>query len=255
MPSPFPGLDPYLEGSLWMSVHTQLTAEIARQLAPKLRPKYLALTTERVVLEFSEGTDATTSLYPDVAVIRTDHNSVREGSLALADPPVRLQTVVPVQVPHVSVEIRDVAERRLVAVIEVLSPTNKRSGREEYLAKRHHLLLTPTHLMEVDLLHEGQRPPMREPLPEAPYFVFLSRGDQRPFTDVWPLQLYHSLPQVPVPLLPDDPDIVLDLQAAFQNVYDSVGYDLAVDYRQQPPVRLAPEEARWTEELLVMVRQ
>ena len=51
MPSPFPGMDPYLEGSLWMSIHSQLTAEIARQLAPKLRPKYLALTTERFVLD------------------------------------------------------------------------------------------------------------------------------------------------------------------------------------------------------------
>jgi hypothetical protein len=33
MPNPFPGMDPYLEGDLWMSAHTDLCAEIARQLA------------------------------------------------------------------------------------------------------------------------------------------------------------------------------------------------------------------------------
>ena len=39
MPSPFPGMDPYLEGARWMGVHGQLIAEIARQLAPLLRPR------------------------------------------------------------------------------------------------------------------------------------------------------------------------------------------------------------------------
>jgi hypothetical protein len=50
MPSPFPGMDPWLEGPLWSSVHFQLSAEIARQLAPRLAPKYLALSNERFVL-------------------------------------------------------------------------------------------------------------------------------------------------------------------------------------------------------------
>jgi len=40
MPSPFPGIDPYLEGSEWTSVPAELSSEIARQLSPKLRPKY-----------------------------------------------------------------------------------------------------------------------------------------------------------------------------------------------------------------------
>ncbi|MFL5246163.1 MAG: DUF4058 family protein [Gemmataceae bacterium] len=67
MPSPFPGMDPYLEGSLWMSVHSQLSAEIARQLAPKLRPRYLALTTERFVMEMPEDVAvASMTVYPDV---------------------------------------------------------------------------------------------------------------------------------------------------------------------------------------------
>jgi Protein of unknown function (DUF4058) len=41
MPSPFPGMDPYLEGSLWTTFHFSLAAEIVRQLSPKVPPRYL----------------------------------------------------------------------------------------------------------------------------------------------------------------------------------------------------------------------
>ena len=49
MPSPFPGMDPYLEGSLWMSVHAQLASVFVRQLNPQLLPRYIALPTRRFV--------------------------------------------------------------------------------------------------------------------------------------------------------------------------------------------------------------
>src|SRR5207253_3411862 len=121
MPSPFPGMDPYLEGSLSMSVHTQLSAEIARQLAPKLRPGYLALTSERFVFETAEN---------------AAHVATSAGT-GVATAPLFLTTIIPEAVPQVTVEIRDTANRQLVTAIEVLSPTNKRGdGREEYLAKR-----------------------------------------------------------------------------------------------------------------------
>ncbi|MEO0458834.1 MAG: DUF4058 family protein, partial [Cyanobacteria bacterium P01_A01_bin.114] len=42
MPSPFPGMDPYLEGYLWPDVHNALAAKIRQQLAPQLQPRYVA---------------------------------------------------------------------------------------------------------------------------------------------------------------------------------------------------------------------
>lgn len=42
MPSPFPGMDPYLEGYLWPDVHSALASKIRQQLTPLLRPKYIA---------------------------------------------------------------------------------------------------------------------------------------------------------------------------------------------------------------------
>src|SRR5258708_1463446 len=101
MPSPFPGMDPYLEGSLWTTVHAELAVEMARQLAPRLRPHYLALPQKRFVLANVE---------PDDGV-----------GVSMPEP-----------IPQFSVEIRDTEQRRLVTDIEVLSPTNKGSGREEY---------------------------------------------------------------------------------------------------------------------------
>jgi hypothetical protein len=205
MPSPFPGMDPYLEGSTWMNFHGQLCAEIARQLGPKLRPRYLARLTER----FFTGTSVD------------------------------------------SVEIRDRIERRLVTSIEVLSPSNKRGeGRQEYLAKRRRVLHSTSHLIEIDLLRTGQRVPMKDLLPKAPCYVYVGRFEIRPDTDVWPISLDRSLPQVPVPLLAKDPDVTLDLQLAFTSVYDLSDYDLEIDYTQRPDTPLSPEESDWLDSRL-----
>lgn len=201
MPSPFPGMDPYLEGSLWITVHYQLIAEIARQLAPRISPRYLALTGEHLFLD----------------------------------------------IPHVSVEIRDCANRQLVTVIEVLSSSDMKG---EDRRRRRRILLSSAHLIEIDLLREGKRMPVLEPLPAAPYFVFLSRAEDRPKTATWPITLDQPLPTVPVPLSPGGADVSLDLQTAFTNIYDLLNYRLAVDYSQGPEVPLEPRDEQLVKKIL-----
>jgi len=93
-------------------------------------------------------------------------------------------------------------------------------------------------LMEIDFLRSGRRMPMRRPLPRAPYFVFLSRAEDRPFTDVWPIRVAEPLPRVPVPLS-GDADLELDLQQALTAIYDTFSYDLAVDYTHSPTLPLS----------------
>ena len=51
MASPFPGMDPYLEGEMWQEFHETLASAIGTQLMPRLRPKYVALLAKRYVLD------------------------------------------------------------------------------------------------------------------------------------------------------------------------------------------------------------
>jgi hypothetical protein len=245
-------MDPYLEGGLWTTVHFSLSAEIVRQLAPRLRPRYLVLPAERFVMETPESVAITaTDMYPDVSVVETRAMAAPTQGATIAAAPLELATIIPAPVPHVTIEIRDTANRQLVTAIEVLSPTNKRGdGRVEYLAKRRRILLSTAHLLEIDLLRQGQRVPMQKPLPPAPYFIFLSRAERRPLTEIWPISLKEPLPVVPVPLLPGDLDVALDLQQAFTLTYDLLGYDLALDYTQPPEMPLPQAEAAWVETLL-----
>ena len=244
MPSPFPGMDPWLEGPLWSSVHSQLAAEIARQLSPRLLPRYIALTNEWFVLAEPEGVSISApELYPDVGIQETRpvHES-GEPAVAVAAP-IQITTLVPARIPQVSIEIRDTERRRLVTAIEILSPSNKRGkGRRQYRERRRRFFSTSAHLLEIDLLRKGRRVPMREPLPAGDYFVLLCRSEQRPLTDEWPIRLCDPLPQVPVPLLRGDADVALDLQAAFTAVYDLIGYRYLVDYSQPPRAALTADQ-------------
>src|SRR5439155_10817880 len=139
MPSPFPGMDPYLEGSEWSSVHVALSAEMARQLAPKVQPKYIVRTARRFVTDMPEDIAVTAGdLYPDVSVAEAAAPQGRGLPPAMIAPaPLQMATVIPSRVPHVTIEIRDIAQRELVTAIEILSPTNKRGEvYREYLDKR-----------------------------------------------------------------------------------------------------------------------
>jgi hypothetical protein len=240
-------MDPYLEGSLWTSFHSALGNEIARHLARKLLPRYVALPVERFYPDATSGVVVTTGdIYPDVAVAR---NKLAESVVAYEAPPrtpLRMATVMPEPVPHVSVEIRDTQRRELVTAIEILSPTNKSGkGRAKYLSKREKLLLTPVHLIEIDLVRSGKRVPMHEPLPPAPYFVFVSRVETRPIIEVWPVALADTLPTIPVPLLRGDADVWLELQLVFTAVYDDLGFGFAIDYTRPPEAPFTGEAAEW----------
>ncbi len=260
MPSPFPGMDPYLEGEMWQEFHETLANAIRAQLMPLLRPRYVALLAKRYVLDRPImgifGLPEERVFYPDVHVVAppgTQPAAVSAGAgVAVAEPLVELPSPVAEEVPLLSVEIRDVAERRLVTLIEILSPVNKRGeGAHEYAERRMELMQTPTHLLEIDLLRRGWRIPLVGQLPPAPYYVFLSRVQRRPFTQVWPVSLREPLPTVPVPLLPPDPDVPLDLQAALDACFDLVGYERLLDYSASPPPPDLDEgDAAWVAETL-----
>lgn len=51
-----------------------------------------------------------------------------------------------------------------------------------------------------------------EGLAQCDYAIFVSRSYECSKVKLWPLKLHQTLPLIPVPLKPEDPDAMLDLQ-------------------------------------------
>jgi hypothetical protein len=88
MPSPFPGMDPYLEGYLWPDVHHRLTTQISDQLMPMLRPPYVARIEIQVIPDATPEADIGI-MYPDVEVVRAHQHGheLPPASLSSTSPP------------------------------------------------------------------------------------------------------------------------------------------------------------------------
>jgi hypothetical protein len=233
-------MDPFIEGNLWTTFHSQMAAEIARQLTPQVAPRYEAHAETRDIYDTGEDLEALIES-PDPGVSVLDDGRT----------PLEIPTGLPERVPHYWVEIREPENRRLLTLIEILSPANKRGeARQDYLEKRNSVLRSSANLLEIDLVRQGRRLPAGRPLPDAAYFVFLSRAARRPRMQIWPIPLDRVLPPVPVPLLNDDRDLQLDLQAAFNQVYDVSRYDLLLDYTKAPEVAVPGSATEWLRKVL-----
>jgi hypothetical protein len=144
----------------------------------------------------------------------------------------------------------------LVAVLEVLSPTNKNAGegRDLYLEKQQQLLTSKSHLIEIDLLRAGQHtvavPRDRIEDTDWDYIVCLHKGGWQNKFRVWPVPLPRRLPSFAVPLAGDDRDVVLDLQALLDQCYQYGRFADRLDYRAACPPPLKRKTARWVDELL-----
>lgn len=258
MPTPFPGMDPYLEDpATWPNLHHGLIAEIKSRITADLRPRYYARAEERVYVS-DEGDPARNVYIPDIRVVHPPrHGSAdwtpREGGTDLAEG-LEVTTLIHDEIHERRVEVIAAVDRSVVAVIEILSPTNKvpgSPGRESYRQKRTDVLLSQSHWIEIDLLRAGQRTIPTEALPfPGDYLIHVSRVQRRPRGRVWPIRLQDKLPSIGIPLKPGDPDYPLDLQAILNAAYDHSAYDLEIDYTREPPNRLTPEQAAWADQLL-----
>jgi hypothetical protein len=192
------------------------------------------------------------AIVPDVAVLERDaplYESAGGTAVAIEAAPLTLPALMEIPTEYTRIEIRGVRDHILVTAIEILSPANKRpsaDGADAYEKKRQELFRSDAHFLEIDLLRGGRRPQVARPLPTAPYFIFLSRVEHRPYIEIWPLSLREPIKPVPVPLRHPDPPVALDLGAALHEAYRRARYDLQVDYRADPPPpALAPDDAAW----------
>ncbi len=268
MPTPFPGMDPYLEHpQLWPSVHFGLISAVWTDLAQRLSPRYIVSAEERMYI---------TSVEPNSFLGRAD---VSVSGPRLSEPAPAWVTLAPVAPPPPApaapmplvvrlpardivteryLEVRDAEFGHVVTVLEILSPGNKRPGSvgyHEYLTKRDALLASATSLVEVDLLRAGERPPLGEAAPESDYRLLVHRGWRPGVADLYAFGLRDAIPIIPIPLRQGEDEPLLDINSLLHTLYDQAVYSLRIHYDQPPTPPLAEADAAWATEVVEQVRR
>ena len=221
MPSPFPGMDPYLEDEkLWPEFHHALVAALYQALLPNLVDRYRARVGQRhYVVEQALFT----------SVIRDEHHEE-------------------------FIEVRQRCDGRLVTLLDVVSPANKTlsAARGAYLEKRQEAKNAGASLVEIDLILQGT-PTLdysREGLPDWDYAVTVTRCTQPERFEIYTATLQKKLPRFRLPLAADDRDSVLDLQTVFSRCYDQGGFCGKIDYGLDPATTLADDDRKWLNDWL-----
>lgn len=251
MPSPFPGMNPYLEHpDVWHDFHHRFITTAAEALTAQVRPAYIVKVDAHIYLHELPDEPRRLIGRGDANIMHVhDDLGPTAGATAMIEAPVRGRIELAVDEEQVNyLEIVDSKSRAVVTVVELLSPANKFAGsdREQYLGKRRQLFRTDVHLVEIDLLRAGPRMPV-ECLSPCDYVILVSRWESRPDVDLWPLTLRQPLPTIPVPLKSEQA-AQLDLQSILHRVYDSAGYaDYVYQNEIEPP--LAPAYREWTNQL------
>lgn len=244
-------MNPYLERpDLWPEVHYGLISGLMRTLNPILTPKYRAAVDKRVYL------DALLVGIPDTAVLqqRLGGNSPRTATTIsttvvrqpVLSQPERVGVPMLEEVTEYFLEIRAIATRKVITVIEILSPKNKRlgEGRSRYLKKRQTLLNSQTHLVEIDLLRTGDSMPVQGGR-QASYQILVSRADERPAAERYPFDLREPIPIFALPLTIADQEPAIDLAAVLERAYEEAALDLAIDYSQPPEPPVSAVDGAW----------
>jgi hypothetical protein len=253
-------MDPYLEHPvLWPDMHNGLIAELRNSLAPQLRPRYYVALEERTYLTepaglaFVSRPDVTVVGSPAPAASRTSLGEASSMSVTTLEP-VIVELPIPELVRETYLEVRLAQTHAVIAVLELLSPANKRpgEGRQQYERKRLQALTTCTHWVEIDLLRGGE--PMavdiRGQNVASHYRILISRAEYRPRAMLLPFNVQHLIPSFRLPLQPGDDEPLVDLNHLLHLLYDRAGYDLRINYQSPTDPPLEEDDALWANGLV-----
>jgi hypothetical protein len=255
MPTPFPGMDPWLEApDVWPGLHISLVCGAVSQLQPQLRScGYFANANERRWIH-----RAACEANPNFVLVQrpSPRATTTSGAAILsADEPVRVR-VWETEFWEPFLEVYETKSRRLVTTVEFLSPANKGSSKARRLfeQQRRERRRAGVNRVEIDLLRAGGYllvvpEGLASSLKPWDYFVCLRRPKQ-PDYEIYPIRLRNRLPRIHVPLKAGGADAVLDLQALLTSAYDTGPYPDRLDYSAAAEPPLNEEDAAWADELL-----
>ena len=255
--NPFPGMNPYLERpDLWHGIHNRVIVHLGDTLARQLRPEYMVRVEERMyVSEGMDGRGLRQARLPDVMVL--DDGAGASVSTAVVEAP-RSKDAIPVRIPYEEeqrqryLEVIRVSNREVVAVIELLSPSNKSTpGREAYIAKRNQVFHSMSHLVEIDLLRSGSPMPVIGDVPPSHYRILVTNAlNEDAIADLYPCYIQSPLPIFVMPLAEGSEGIAIDLKPILDEVYVLGSYDRDIDYDRDPEPPLSDPDRAWIDQLL-----
>ena len=190
----------------------------------------------------------------DVAVISRPSSSVQSEpqsnvTLLTRIEPTPVKLPMPETVNERYLEIREIPSGKVITIIELLSPSNKRlgEGRELYEKKRMAALQSQTNWIEIDLLRRGKPMPVLGVKQRNDYRILVCRGDQLPDADLYEFGIRQAIPPIPIPLKPRESEPEVNLQHLLTQVYDQARFDLAIDYSQDPIPPLPETDQVWAD--------
>jgi hypothetical protein len=256
----FPGMDPWLEHpDLWPDVHNSLIAAIRDSLIPLIIPQYVARIESRTTVLTAVDVD---HMYrPGVEIRAADLAAPRrEAGLAVMERTevIPIEVELPVdEIEETYLTIKKLPGRKLVTMMEILSPTNKKTekARADYLEKRQELIQSGVNLVEIDLLRAGEPMPLKGSPPPSDYRILICRQPQRRTASLYSFSYKVPIPAITIPLLPGDPEPALDLNAVLHALIDRARYDVDIDYRLPPRPRLRPEDESWAATILAQATE
>ncbi|MCC5638281.1 DUF4058 family protein [Nostoc sp. CHAB 5844] len=257
MKYPFPGMNPYLENpDLCSEVHHRLITAIAIAISHPLRPKYRVAIEKRTYRINAE--DAILIGIPDLAILSAKQKS-NSSTTAITTLPsgtenksITVTLPLPLEIKEGYLEIREVSTGKVITVIELLSPTNKRTkaGRKFYLEKREKILQSATKLVEIDLIRSGEKMPILTNIPDIDYRILVVKSDCLPSAQLFAFTVREAIPNFTIPLGQQEQEIELNLQNLLLKIYEQAGFDLTLDYNQPPVPELLVKDREWIDVLL-----
>jgi hypothetical protein len=246
--NPFFGVNPLLMSLMqgeesYAGFHGNYASYLTGHLNQVLPLHYQARTEDSIMLL---GTDfQVQTRYPDVLIEQLEPHSSQMPALSVVAPSLELDYEPEASAgfpKSVLIEALFESTPQPITVIEILSPSNKTSHRQEYRYKRQQLLSANLALVEVDWLHESPSviphlPPYPRHPKASPYHIAVTNPRLSAKTQVYQVQIEQALPQLALPLLGQE-TVPCDFEAVYQETFLKGRYGNSVDYRQAPP-RLA----------------
>jgi hypothetical protein len=249
-------MDPYLEMQpFWSDFTPRFLVAVGNELLGKLLPNYDVRVEEYLML--TESDLALHRRKPDISILGSEPR--KSGALAATLEAESGPAVAELEYPEYDpqtqrrLEIIHQSTQRVVTVFELLSPTNKspgEAGLNAYLEKRAEFVACPCNLVELDLLRGGERLPMAKPLPAGDYYAYIGRTQRRPRCEVIGWSLRTKLPAIPIPLLPEDGEVALDLQKVFADAYEPAFFHRRLPYDRPLLPPLPPPDDLWMRQML-----